>query len=95
MPTREPQMIYPSQSQPVGINSYPYRPPSVVQTLGPVLFEPNSGANLVNTIVVPDLDNLTEKEKLQQNDTLEKYELLEERLRAVEVGTDLRFYNMN
>ena len=50
-----------------------------------MMFEqPNSGVNLVNLVVVPDLDDPTEKEKLQQNDVQEKHELLEERLRAVE-----------
>ena len=34
--------------------------------------------------MVPDLDDLVEKEKLLQNEAQEKYELLEERLRAVE-----------
>ena len=34
--------------------------------------------------MVPNLDALTEKEKLHQNKVHEIYELLEERLRAVE-----------
>ena len=83
--TREPQMAYPSQSQPVRMYPYLYVPPSIVQTSEPMMFEqPNSGVNLVNPVVVPDLDDPTEKEKLQQNDAQEKYELLEERLRAIE-----------
>ena len=49
-----------------------------------MFFEPNSGVNLVNPIVVLDLYDPAKKEKLQQNDAQEKYDLLEERLRAVE-----------
>ena len=66
-------MTYPSQSQPVGIYPYPYEPPSIVQTLRPVLFEPNLGVNPVNPILVLDLDDLAKKEKLQQNDAWGKY----------------------
>ena len=84
MPTHEPQMTYPSQSQLVRIYPYLYGPPPMVQTLGPMLFRPNPSVKLVNPIMVFDLNNLAEKEKLQQNDTREKYELLEERLRVVE-----------
>ena len=83
MPTREPKMTYPSQSQPVGIYSYLYGPPPMVQTSGPVLFKPNPSVNPVNPIVVPNLDDLAKMEKLQQNDAREIYEFLEERLRVI------------
>ena len=63
---------------------YLYGPPPIVQTTRPVLLKPNLGINPVNPLVVPNLDDPAEKEKLQQNDAQEKYELLEERLRAIE-----------
>ena len=63
---------------------YLYGPPPIVQTTRPVLLKPNLGINPVNPLVVPNLDDPAEKEKLQQNDAQEKYDLLEERLRAVE-----------
>ena len=49
-----------------------------------VLREPNTDINPINPLIVPDLDDLIEKEKLHQNEAQEKYELLEERLRVVE-----------
>ena len=38
----------------------------------------------MDPLVVPDLDELMGKKKLPQDKTLKKYELLEERMRAVE-----------
>ena len=57
-------MTYTSQSQPTRIYPYLYGTPPVVQTSGPVLFEPNSSVNPVNPAVVPDIDDPVEKEKL-------------------------------
>ena len=48
-----------------------------------VMHEPNIGANLVDPLAVPDLNELAEKEKSLQEKTLEKYELLEEKMRAM------------
>ena len=64
---RETQATYASPSQPIGSYPYPYGPPQVIQTLGLVLHEPNTDANPKNPLMVPDLDDLTEKEKLHQN----------------------------
>ena len=60
---RETQATYASPSQP--ISSYPYGPPQVIQTPGLVLREPNADANPVNPLMVLDLDDLAEKEKLR------------------------------
>ena len=81
---RETQATYTSSSQPTGSYPYPYRPPQVIQTPGLLLREPNTNANPLNPLMVLDLDDPTKKEKLYQNETQEKYGLLEERLRAVE-----------
>ena len=56
----------------------------MVNILELVMHEPNIGANLVDPLAVPDLNELAEKEKSLQEKTLEKYELLEERMRAME-----------
>ena len=61
--------------------TYPYVSLLAVQTSGPTLVEPYPR---VNPVMVSDLDDPKEKEKLKQVDTQGKYELLEERLRAVE-----------
>ena len=42
------------------------------------------GADPVDPLVVPDLDEIVEKEKSPQDKALEKYELLKERMRAME-----------
>ena len=76
-----PQMQCPAQPQSIEMYTYPYLPFPTVQTSGPTLVEPNPG---VNPMMVPDLDDPKEKEKLKQVDTQGKYELLEERLKAVE-----------
>ena len=81
LPGITPQMPCPTQPQSVGMYTHPYVPLPVVQTLGPTLVEPYPGAN---PVMVPDLDDPKEREKLKQVDTQCKYELLEERLRAVE-----------
>ena len=41
-------------------------------------------ADLVDPLAVPDLDEIVEKGKSPQDKALEKYELLEERMRAME-----------
>ena len=42
------------------------------------------GADLVDPLAVPNLDEIVEKGKSPQDKALEKYELLEERMRAME-----------
>ena len=61
-----PQMPYPTQPQSVGMYTHPYVPLPVLQTLGPTLVEPYPG---VNPLMVPDLDDPKEREKLKQVDT--------------------------
>ena len=56
-------------------------PPPTTQTIGPVLIEPYPE---VNPVMVLDLDDPMEREKLKQVDTQDKYELLKERLKAIE-----------
>ena len=48
------------------------------------MHEPNTSADPVDPLAVSDLDELAEKGKLIQDKTLEKYELLEERMRVME-----------
>ena len=43
-----------------------------------------AGADLVDPLTVPDLDKLVRKGKSTHGKALEKYELLEERMRAME-----------
>ena len=81
---RETQTTYTSPSQPIGLYPYPYGPPQIIQTLGLVLREPNADANPISPLMVLDLDDPIENEKLHQNEAQEKYKLLEERLRAME-----------
>ena len=82
--SHEIQATYVSPSLHIGSYPYPHGPPQVIQTPGLVFCEPNTDANLVNPLMVPDLDDPTEKEKLHLNEAQEKYELLKERLRVVE-----------
>ena len=49
-----------------------------------VLHEPKTGADPVDPLAIPDLDELAEKRKYLQDKALEKYELLKERMRAME-----------
>ena len=49
-----------------------------------VLHEPKKGANLVDLLAIPDFDELAEKGKSFQDKALEKHELLEERMRAMQ-----------
>ena len=42
------------------------------------------GADPVDPLAVPNLDEVVEKEKSPQDKALEKYEFLEERIRAME-----------
>ena len=46
--------------------------------------EPKMDADLMDPLVVPDLDELTRKGKSLHDKALEKYELLEKRMRAME-----------
>ena len=48
------------------------------------MHESNAGIDPVDPLVVPDLDELAKKRKSAQDKALEKYELLEERIRAME-----------
>ena len=64
----ETQTTYASLSQPIGSYPYLYGPSQAIQTPGLVLREPNTDANLVNPLMVPDLDDSVEKEKLHQNE---------------------------
>ena len=79
--SRETQTTYVSPSQPFPFN---YRPFQVVNTPGLVIREPRTGTDLVVPLAVPDLDELLEKGKSPQDKALEKYNLLEERMRAME-----------
>ena len=74
---RETQTTYASPSQPIGSYPYPYGPPQIIQTLGLVLREPNADANPISPLMVLDLDDSIENEKLHQNEAQEKYKLLE------------------
>ena len=55
-----------------------------MKTSGLVLHEPKIGADPVDPLAVPDLDELAEKEKSRQDKTLEKYELLEKKMIVME-----------
>ena len=55
-----------------------------MNTLGLVMQEPKADADLVDPLAIPDLDELTGKGKPLHDNVLEKYELLEERMRAME-----------
>ena len=59
-----------------------------MNTLRLVLHEPKAGVGPVDPLAVPDLDELARKGKSLQDKALEKYELLEERMRAME-GIDI------
>ena len=77
----ETQATYASPSQAFPFN---YGPPQVINTPGVVIWEPRVGVDPVDPLVVPDLDEMAEKGKSPQDKALEKYELLEERMRAME-----------
>ena len=55
-----------------------------MNTPGLVMQEPKTNADFVDPLAVPDIDELAEKGKSPQDKALEKYELLEERMRAIE-----------
>ena len=78
---RETSAIYASPSTAYPFN---YRPPQATKTPGPALHELKIGTDPVDPLTVPDLDELTEKGKSLQDKALEKYELLEEIIRAME-----------
>ena len=78
---RETQATYVSPSQTFPFN---YEPSQGVNTLGMVMREPKTGTDLVDPLAVPDLDELMERGKLPQEKTLEKYDLLKERMRVME-----------
>ena len=60
--------MYTSPSQPFPFN---YGSPQVVNTLGLVMREPNTGTNPVDPLAVPNLDELATKGKLAQDKALE------------------------
>ena len=78
---RETQTTYALPSQPFPFN---YGPPQVVNTPGLVLHEPKTDADPMDPLAVSDPDELAEKGKSFQDKVLEKYELLEERIRVME-----------
>ena len=49
-----------------------------------VIWEPRTGIDLVDPLAVLDLDEIVKKGKSPQDKSLKKYELLEERMRAME-----------
>ena len=49
-----------------------------------VIQEPKANVNPMDPLTVHDLDEIAEKGKLPQDKALEKYELLEEKMRAME-----------
>ena len=49
-----------------------------------IIREPVIGTDPVDTLAVPNLDELAKKRKSPQDKALKKYELLEERMRAME-----------
>ena len=77
----ETQTTYASPSQTFPFN---YGPSQVINTPKVLIREPKMGTYPVNPLVVPDLDEIIEKGKSPQDKALEKYELLEERMRAME-----------
>ena len=55
-----------------------------MNTLGLVLQELKANADFMDPLTVPDLDEMVAKGKSLQDKALEKYELFEERMRAME-----------
>ena len=55
-----------------------------MNTHGIVIREPRISADPVDPLIIPDLDEIVEKRKSPQDKALEKYELFEERIRAME-----------
>ena len=55
-----------------------------MKTHGLVIREPVASADSIDPLAVPDFDELAEKGKLIHDKALEKYELLEKRMRAME-----------
>ena len=77
----ENQTTYASPSQPFLFN---YGPPQVMNTLGLVMQESKADADLMDPLAILDLDKLAGKGKSFRDKALEKYELLEERIRVME-----------
>ena len=87
---RETQATYGSPSQ-----TFPFNyGPQVVNTSGVGMREPGTGADFVDPLAVPDLDEMVIKGKSSEDKALEKYELLEERLRVME-GIDRKSTRLN
>ena len=78
---RETQATYASPSQPFPFN---YGPSQVMNTPGLVMQESKANVDLMDPLAVLDLDEMVAKGKSPQDKALEKYELLEERIRAME-----------
>ena len=55
-----------------------------MKTPGLVIREPITGADALDPLAIPDLDELAKYEKSLQNKALEKYELLKKRMRVME-----------
>ena len=78
---RETPATYTSPSTAYPFN---YEPPQITKTPRPTLHELKTGIDLVDCLAVLALNELAEKGKSLQDKALEKYELLEERMRAME-----------
>ena len=78
---RETQATYASPSQTFPLN---YGPPQVINTPKVVVWELRTSIDPADPLAVPDLDEIVGKGKSPQDKALEKYELLEERMRAME-----------
>ena len=78
---RETQATYASPFQPLSFN---YGPPQVMNTPRLVMQESKANVDLMDPLTVPDLDEIVAKGKSFQDKALEKYELLEKRMRAME-----------
>ena len=77
----ETQTTYASPSQPFPFNN---GPPQVMNIPRLVMQEPKANVDPMDPLEVPNLDEIAEKRKSPQDKALEKYELLEERMRAME-----------
>ena len=78
---RKTPATYVSSSQAFPLN---YGPIQVVKTPRLVIREPVIGTDPVDPLAILDLDELARKGNSVQDKALEKYELLEERMRAME-----------
>ena len=78
---RETQATYASPSQPFPFN---YGPPQVMNIPGLVMQEPKANADPIDPLAVLDLDEMVGKGRSLHDKAIEKYKLLEERMKAME-----------